>query len=63
MSISFETAEFTYHLIKPDSLIVYNNVFGEQHYKILKLSNDNLIRRISRQKIYRQQKRACKWRD
>ena len=52
MSISFETGEFTYHLIKPDSLIVYNNVFGEQHYKILKLSNDNLIRRISRQKIY-----------
>ena len=25
---------------------------GEQHYKILKLSTDSLIRRISRQKIY-----------
>lgn len=47
-----ETSEFTYHLIKPDSLIVYNKGFGEQHYKILKLSNDSLIRRISRQKIY-----------
>lgn len=47
-----ETSEFTYHLIKPDSLIVYNKGFGEQHYKILKLSNDSLIRRIRRQKIY-----------
>lgn len=47
-----ETSEFTYHLIKPDSLIVYNNGFGEQHYKILKLSNDSLIRQIRRQKIY-----------
>ena len=47
-----ETGEFTYRLIKPDSLIIYNKGFGEQHYKILKLSNDSLIRRISRQKIY-----------
>lgn len=47
-----ETSEFTYHLIKPDSLIVYNKGFGEQHYKILKLSNDSLIRQIRRQKIY-----------
>lgn len=47
-----ETSEFTYHLIKPDSLIVYNKGFGEQHYKILKLSNDSLIRRIRRQIIY-----------
>lgn len=38
MDYSFETGEFTYHLIKPDSLIVYNKGFGEQHYKILKLS-------------------------
>ena len=47
-----ETGEFTYHLIKPDSLIVYNRGFGEQHFKILKLSNDSLIRQISRQRIY-----------
>ena len=47
-----ETGEFTYHLIKPDSLIIYNRGFGEQHFKILKLSKDSLIRRISRQKIY-----------
>lgn len=47
-----ETGEFTYYLIKPDLLIIYNKGFGEQHYKILKLSNDSLIRRISRQKIY-----------
>lgn len=47
-----ETGEFTYRFIKSDSLIIYNKGFGEQHYKILKLSNDSLIRRISRQKIY-----------
>ena len=47
-----ETGEFTYRLIKPDSLIIYNKGFGEQHFKIIKLSNDSLIRRISRQKIY-----------
>lgn len=47
-----ETGEFTYRLIKPDSLIIYNKSFGEQHCKIIKLSNDSLIRRISRQKIY-----------
>lgn len=38
-----ETGEFTYYLIKPDSLIIYNKSFGEQHFKILKLSNDSLI--------------------
>lgn len=47
-----ETSEFTYRLVKSDSLIVCNKGFGEQHFKILKLSNDCLIRRISRQKIY-----------
>lgn len=47
-----ETGEFTYHLIKPDSLIIYNKGFGEQHYKILKLSNDTLIKQIRRQRIY-----------
>ena len=47
-----ETGEFTYRLIKPDSLIICNKSFGEQHYKILKLSNDSLIKRIRRQRIY-----------
>ena len=47
-----EMGEFTYHLIKPDLLIIYNKGFGEQHYKIFKLSNDSLIRQIKRQKIY-----------
>lgn len=47
-----ETGEFTYYLIKSDSLIIYNKGFGEQHFKILKLSNDSLIRQISRQRIY-----------
>ena len=47
-----ETGEFTYHLIKPDSLIVYNRGFGEQHFKILKLSNDSFIRQLRQQRIY-----------
>ena len=47
-----ETGEFTYHLIKPDSLIVYNRGFGEQYFKILKLSNDSLIKQLRRQRIY-----------
>ena len=47
-----ETGEFTYRLIKPDSLIIYNKGFGEQHYKILKLSNDSLIKQLKRQRIY-----------
>lgn len=47
-----ETGEFTYYLIKPDSLIIYNKGFGEQHYKIFKLSNDSLIKRLRRQRIY-----------
>lgn len=45
-----ETSEFTYHLIKPYSLIIYNKDFGEQHYKVLKLSNDSLIKQIRRQR-------------
>lgn len=47
-----ETCEFTYRLIRPDSLIIYNKGFGEQHYKILKLSNDSLIKQLRRQRIY-----------
>lgn len=47
-----ETGEFTYRLIKPDSLIIYNKGFGEQHFKIIKLSNDSLIKQLRRQRIY-----------
>lgn len=47
-----ETCEFTYRLIKPGSLIIYNKGFGEQHFKILKLSNDSLIKQLRRQRIY-----------
>lgn len=47
-----ETGEFTYYLIKLDSLIIYNKGFGEQHFKILKLSNDSLIKQLRRQRIY-----------
>lgn len=47
-----EAGEFTYRLIKPDSLVIYNKGFGEQHFKILKLSNDSLIKQIRRQRIY-----------
>lgn len=47
-----ETGEFTYRLVKSDSLIVCNKGFGEQHFKILKLSNDSLIKQIRRQRIY-----------
>lgn len=47
-----EIGEFTYGFITSDSLAIYNRGFGEQHYKILKLSNDSLIRQIRRQIIY-----------
>ena len=52
MDYPFETGEFTYRLIKPDSLIIYNKGFGEQHFKILKLSNDSFIRQLRQQRIY-----------
>lgn len=52
MDCPFETGEFTYRFIASDSLIVYNRDFGEQHFKILKLSNDSLIKQIRRQRIY-----------
>ena len=52
MDYPFETGEFTYRFITSDSLAIYNRGFGEQHYKILKLSNDSLIRQIRRQRIY-----------
>lgn len=47
-----ETGEFTYRFITSDSLAIYNHGFGEQHYKIFKLSNDSLIKRLRRQRIY-----------
>ena len=47
-----ETGEITYHFITSDSLAIYNRGFGEQHFKILKLSNDSLIKQLRRQRIY-----------
>ena len=52
MDYPFETREFTYRFIASDSLVIYNHGFGEQHYKILKLSNDSLIKQLRRQGIY-----------
>ena len=52
MDYPFETGEFTYRFITSDSLAIYNRDFGEQHCKILKLSNDSLIKQIRRQRIY-----------
>lgn len=43
MDYPFEAGEFTYRFIASDSLAIYNHGFGEQHFKILKLSNDSLI--------------------
>ena len=43
MDYPFEAGEFTYRFITSDSLAIYNRDFGEQHFKILKLSNDSLI--------------------
>lgn len=47
-----ETCEFTYRFITSDSLAIYNKGFGEQHFKIIKLSNDSLIKQLRRQRIY-----------
>ncbi len=52
MDYPFETGEFAYRFITSDSLAIYNHGWGEQHYKIFKLSNDSLIRQIRRQRIY-----------
>ena len=37
---------------KADCPLIYNKGFGEQHFKILKLSNDSLIKQLRRQRIY-----------
>lgn len=52
MDYPFEIGEFTYRFITSDSLAIYNKGFGEQHYKIFKLSKDSLIRQIKRQRVY-----------
>lgn len=52
MDYPFETGEFTYRFIASDSLAIYNHGFGEQHYKILTLSNDSLIKQLRRQRVY-----------
>ena len=48
----WKMVEYAYHFITSDSLAIYNRSFGEQHYKILELSNDSLIRQIRRQRVY-----------
>lgn len=52
MDYPFEAGEFTYRFIASDSLVIYNHGFGEQHFKIIKLSNDSLIKQLRRQRIY-----------
>ena len=52
MDYPFETGEFTYRLIKPDSLIIFIRDFGVQHFKIFKLSIDSLIRQIMRHRVF-----------
>ena len=52
MDYPFEAGDFTYRFIASDSLAIYNHGFGEQHYKILELSNDSLIKQLRRQRIY-----------
>ena len=47
-----EISGFTYRFIISDSLAIYNQGWGEQYHKILKLTNDSLIMKIRRQRIY-----------
>lgn len=48
-----EAGEWSYKYINPDSLIIYNKDFGEQRYKVIKLSNDSLILQLKENIIYR----------
>lgn len=47
-----ESGEWSYKYINPDSLIIYNNNFGEQRFRIIKLSNDSLILQLKENVIY-----------
>lgn len=43
---------YKYKYINPDSLIIYNKDFGEQRFRIIKLSNDSLILQLKENVIY-----------
>lgn len=47
-----EAGEWSYKYINPDSLIIYNKDFGEQRFRIIELSNDNLILQLKENVIY-----------
>lgn len=47
-----EAGEWSYKYINTDSLIIYNKDFGEQRYRIIKLSNDSLILQLRENVIY-----------
>ncbi|WP_305155941.1 hypothetical protein [uncultured Duncaniella sp.] len=47
-----ESGEWSYKYINPDSLIIYNKNFGEQRFRIIKLSNDSLILQLKENVIY-----------
>lgn len=47
-----ESGEWSYKYINPDSLIIYNMDFGEQRFRIIKLSNDSLILQLKENIIY-----------
>ncbi len=48
-----EAGEWSYKYVNPDSLIIYNKDFGEQRFRIIKLSNDSLILQLKENIIYR----------
>lgn len=48
-----EAGEWSYKYINPDSLIIYNKDFGEQRYRVIKLSDDSLILQLKENIIYR----------
>ncbi len=47
-----ESGEWSYKYINPDSLIIYNKNFGEQRFRIIKLSNDSLMLQLKENVIY-----------
>lgn len=47
-----ESGQWTYNFINSDSLIIYNRGFGEQRFRILKLSDDSLILQLKKNVIY-----------
>lgn len=47
-----ESGEWSCKYINPDSLIIYNKNFGEQRFRIIKLSNDSLILQLKENVIY-----------